>query len=290
MEQNTTPASDNDAYHKDWTRIGKSGLDLIHQSPSHYYAKYLDPNREREKQTPALFMGSATHKAILEPDTFLQSYVVMDDTETCKEIGGKAPRSTNRYKEWTAEFEQANRGREVISADDFRLCLKLRDSVYANPTAALLLEKGIAEQRIDWVWNGDDENGNPIAVKCKSKPDWLSHNGFIVDIKTTEDASPNGFGKSSFNYRYHVQAPFYTDAYIHKFGERPRGFVFVAVEKRPPYAVAVYYTYDDLDNFGRREYEKDLRAYHKCLLTNEWPGYGTEPKPLVLPAWAYRQQ
>ena len=31
----------------------------------------------------------------------------------------------------------------------------------------------------------------------------------VIDVKTTSDASPEGFGKSSWNLGYHVQAAFY---------------------------------------------------------------------------------
>lgn len=289
MNTDTQPIDDNAAYHADKSRIGKSGLDLVHRSPAHYYAKYLDPDRERDKPTPALAMGSATHKALFEKDTFLETYIVMDDTKICQEIGGKAPRQTNRYKDWLSDFQNKNGNKTIIDAADFRTCIAIRNAVASHPAAAILLEKGVPEQRIDWAWQGDNSAGNPIQVKCKSKLDWQSHNGFIVDLKTTEDASPTEFAKSAYNYRYHVQAAFYLEAYYQKYGEPARGFIFIAAEKKPPYAVALYYATPDMINLGRREYEADLRVYHDCLVTGEFPSFGTEIKQLVLPAWAYRQ-
>jgi exodeoxyribonuclease VIII len=285
---NSMKADDNEAYHADKSRIGKSGLDLIHKSPAHYYAKYLDPNREREKQTPALLMGSAVHMAVFEPQDFMKKFVVINDTAIIAEIGGKAPKQTNRYKEWLQDFARENAGKTILSSEDFEKCLKIKEAVYNHPTAALLLEGGVAEQRVDWLWQGEDKNFNPIQVKCKSKMDWQSHNGFIVDLKTTEDASPAGFGKSIFNYRYDVQGAFYTDAYRQATGNEPRGFIFIAVEKSAPYAVALYYLTPEQIARGRREYEADLRTYHECLISGEFPAYGIDIKPAQLPAWAYR--
>jgi len=287
---NTT---DNDKYHADTSRIGKSGLDYIHQSPAHYYAAYLDPNRIREKQTPALIMGSAVHMAVFEPEDFTKKFAVLDDSEICAQIGGKSPKQTNRYKEWLSDFGSTNRGKTFLSTDDFATCLKIRDAVFNHRAANLLLDSGVAEQRVDWSWQGDDENFNPIQVHCKSKMDWQSTggaaSGFIVDLKTTEDAGKSGFGKSVWNYRYHVQAAFYLDAYRYQYGQDARGFIFIAVEKKPPFAVALYYATPEMIDIGRREYERDLRIYHRCLLTNEWPAYGDGIEPIELPAWAYKQ-
>jgi exodeoxyribonuclease VIII len=165
----------------------------------------------------------------------------------------------------------------------------MRDAVFAHPAASILLQAGEAEQRVDWTWQGEDADFNPIQVKCKSKMDWQSHNGFIVDLKTTEDASKSGFGKSVWNYRYHVQGAFYCDAYEQYHGQAPRGFLFIAVEKKPPFAVALYFLTPEQMDIGRREYERDLRVYHQCLLRNEWPSYGTGIEPIELPGWAYKQ-
>lgn len=279
----------NDKYHADTTRIGKSGLDYIHQSPAHYYAAYLDPNWVREKQTAALIMGSAVHMATFEADDFLKKFAVLDDSEICAEIGGKAPKQTKAYKEWLADYTKSNPGKTILDQDEFNHCLRIREAVVNHPAASVLLESGVAEQRIDWLWQGADDDFNPIQVKCKSKMDWQSHNGFIVDLKTTEDASPEGFGKSVWNYRYHVQGAFYLDAYEYHYGQPARGFIFIAVEKKPPYAVAVYFLPPDVIDIGRREYEADLRVYHRCLVTNEWPGYPTTIQPIQLPAWAMRK-
>lgn len=280
---------DNEAYHADKTRIGKSGLDLIHQSPLHYYAKYLDPNRKWEKQTDALLMGSVNHMLLFEPKLFASKYIVCDDDKICAQIGGKSPRSTTKYKEWYAEFETVNKGKTVIEKEVLDTALAMQSSVMEHPAASVLLEGGIAEQRIDFTWNGYDRDGNEIIVPCKMKPDWQAHNGFIVDLKTTADASPEGFGKSFYNYRYHVQGAFYTDGFTIANGGPPRGFIFIAVEKTPPYAVAVYYMTPEQLDMGRAEYEADLRTYKRCLQTGNFHGYPTEVMPIQMPGWAFKK-
>lgn len=272
----TDNTDENAVYHADIRRIGKSGLDLIAKSPAHYYAKYLDPNRVWEEQTTALLFGSAAHSAVFEPNEFAKQYV----------IAPKLNLRTNAGKAALEEFYQMHKGKKVITTEMYDSVMFMKDAVYENPTAAVLLQSGIAEQRIDWVKEIITEDGEFREVACKAKPDWQSSNDFIVDLKTTEDASPKGFAKSVWNYRYHVQAPFYWDAFEFKNGRPPRGFIFIAVEKTPPYAVALYYAPHPLMDRGRSTYERDLRTYAKCKETGLWPAYGSDLMELQLPPWA----
>ena len=276
---------ENAAYHADTSRISKSGLDLIAQSPAHYYAKYLDPNREPQQPTKALIAGSVSHMTLFEPHLLRDRYFILDDAAKIREIGGASPRSTTRYKEWKAEQLEANAGKQEITLEAWKATNRMIENVQAHPAAKILLQAGKAEERMDWLWQGVDEDGNPIAARCKIKPDWQSHNDFIVDLKTTEDASPNGFLRSVYKYRYHVQSAFYIDGYTAIHGAAPRGFIFMAVEKSPPYAVALYFATPEMIEAGRRAYERDLQTYSRCLRDENWPAYSTQVMPLGLPAW-----
>lgn len=277
---------ENQAYHADTTRISKSGLDLIARSPAHYYAAYLDPNREPRKTSAALIAGSVSHLTLLEPHLFASQYFILDDAAKVQEIGGASPRTTTKYKEWKAGILAANEGKTEISLETYKAVNRMIANVQAHPAAKLLFKPGgKAEERIDWIWQGYDQDGNPIQVRCKIKPDWQAANGFIVDLKTTEDASPSGFLRSVYKYRYHVQSAYYIDGYTQRNGVEPRGFIFIAVEKSPPYAVALYFATPEMIQAGRSTYERDLRTYHHCLQTNEWHGYPTQIMPLDLPTW-----
>jgi hypothetical protein len=261
---------DNEMYHSDLTRIGKSGLDLINKCPALYWAKYLDPNREREKKTKALELGSAAHLLLLEPEKFPNEYVILPS------FAGTGSRSRKD------DFLLENEGKNLLTIEEYNQIRRMRDSVMKHPIVSSLLENGVAEQRIDWI---DPFTG----ALCKAKPDWFDQNQrFIVDLKTTEDASEHGFGKSAFNYRYHVQAPFYFDGAVQN-GMNPQGFVFVAVEKKPPFLVNVFVVDHEVMQHGRAEYHRDLETYLECVRTDLWPGYGDEAKTLRLPSWATKQ-
>jgi exodeoxyribonuclease VIII len=105
-----------------------------------------------------------------------------------------------------------------------------------------------------------------------------------------EDASPDGFGKSAWNYRYYVQAPFYLDGILESAESMAfDSFLFIAVEKSPPYNVAVYEAGLDVMQRGREAYLKDLDTYMNCIKSGQWPGYSLKAEPLRLPSYAYKK-
>ncbi len=269
----------NEDYHANTSHISKSGLDLISQTPAHYYAHYLDPSREKDEPTPALKLGSAVHAAILEPELFANEYWAVDDAAIISEIGGAKPRATARYREWLLEKERQNAGKEMLTADQFKHCLRMRDAVWSHPGAAYLLNDGYREQSFFFT--------DPMTdAPCKIRPDFLNPSiRWITDVKTTEDASPAAFGRSFYNYRYHVQAAFILDGLAAIEGAPWQGIAFIAVEKNPPYAVAVYYaTPEDIAD-GRVAYRGNLLTYMECKQRNQWPAYSTKIEPIMRPAW-----
>lgn len=238
-------------YHKDTEKISKSGLDLIHKSPLHYWEKYLNP-MHIEKTTPALILGSAVHCAVLEPQEFGKRYA----------IAPTADKRTKEGKEIHANFEASAQGLQIISKDDSIICERIMEAVQRHSEASLLLSK---INKVEQVLEFED-------MKCK--PDGICESlHLLIDLKTTEDASPTAFGRSALKYRYDVQAAFYSDIYEAVYKHRPEGFIFIAVEKTPPYAVAVYVIEDADIEIGRQKYKADLETWRECKQLNEWKGF-----------------
>jgi len=105
-----------------------------------------------------------------------------------------------------------------------------------------------------------------------------------VDLKTTLDAS-SAFEKSAYNFGYHHQAAWYLYG-CRAAGIDCRDFIFVAVEKTYPYAVAIYGAADHLIEVGRQEVRAAIRTYAVCLESGEWPGLTSGVINLDLPLWA----
>ncbi len=200
-----------------------------------------------------------------------------------------------------AQWLENNGHRTVLSQEQWDQLHAMRDAVMAHPAASRLLNHpGHAEQSVYWT---DAETGE----LCRCRPDFWRTDGVIVDLKTTEDASPDGFRKSIAGWRYHVQAPFYMDGIAAAISQAntddaggfptdevtatpPRAFVFIAVEKKAPYAVAVYALDSESMDIGRAEYRRDLRIYAECRRTRVWPGYGDKIQPISLADWYIKQR
>ncbi len=245
--------------------VSKSGLDLIHRAPALYKWRRENPSIP----TPAMRMGTLVHTAILEPDRM--SELIVAPVIDRRTAAGKA--------EWAA-FLIESEGKEIVEQAELDKLKNIRDAVWAHPAAGKLLAM-IREVETSIFWKDKD-----TGVDCRCRPDAILTNGVILDIKTTKDARPDEFAKSIANYRYHVQAPFYSDGYLEAFGEKPKSFVFVAVETEEPHLVAVYVASDTMKLRGRVEYQQDLRTYARCVETDTWPGLPEAPVIIDLPKWA----
>jgi exodeoxyribonuclease VIII len=255
------PASQlsNAAYHQA-EGISKSGLDLFARSPAHYrYSAKREP-------TSAMSLGTATHAAILEPDLYAEQYVILRDAPD---------RRSSVYKEAVKQ-----RGSEyVLLGKEADQIAGMQEAVRANPHAAALLADGESEQSL---FTRDPVTGVIVRVRY----DWLTAAGQPVDLKTTQDASDEAFGKSIMNYRYHVQDVLYCDAWEWAFGEQPPPMLFLAVESEMPHCTAIHRIPHDFRQYARKLYRADLNRYAECLESGEWPGLPGEPHTTQMPGWA----
>lgn len=186
-----------------------------------------------------------------------------------------------------AEWEANNGHRIVLSQEQWDQLHSMRDAVMAHPAARALMTgvPGVAEHSVYWR---DQETG----VICRCRPDFWREDGIIVDVKTTDDASAEGFARSISNYRYHVQHAYYMDGINSVQVGGARAFLFLAVEKSAcvvngqAKGVAVYSLDADSVAMGRAEYRRDLAVYAECERTDVWPGYGDRIQNIALPAWA----
>lgn len=241
--------------------VSKSVLDKIARSPLHCRA-YLDG--ARDEQTAAMAFGSAFHCSVLEPDLFSKTYAPFSGDRRTK--AGK-----EAYENLLAQ------GVTILDVKDWDLITAMTDIIREHETAGDLLSgPGKAEASVFWT----DAN---TGLECKCRPDWWREDGVVVDLKTCEDASPTGFARNVATYRYQVQAAHYLA------GTQARKFVFVAIEKKPPYAVAVYELDEEALLQGDRLRWRDLEMYASCCEFGAWPGYPVGIQSLSLPTWAANQ-
>lgn len=259
-----SPLKIND-YHKH-PAVSKSHLDFVAKSPLHYWARYLDPNRVIPPPTPAMLLGTAVHSSVLEPDDYAKSFVIAP---------ADINRRTNAGKEEWAAFEAAAKDKVVLTGEQAELVAHMTAAVRSHPAAkAVLGLPGLAERSYAWMDTATDE-------RCKCRPDWHSADKrIVVDLKTTDDASPEAFARSIQKWRYHVQASWYLR------GVGGEQFLFLAVEKSPPFCVAVYAATPAMISAGDRVADRDLTLLAECRAKNSWPGYAEEIVTLDLPRWS----
>lgn len=263
-----------ETYHADTSRVSKSGLDKINVSPADYYYNYLDPSRPPRSHTKATLEGELFHTACLEPDTINQRFYLEPPVN----------KRTNAGKQILTDLAEMNEGKYCITQQQADAARYMRDSALKHPLVRWMMESaGVNEHTILFT---EQETGVP----CKCRPDRMA-NGWILDFKSCEDASPEGAARSSFKYRYYVQAPFYLDGYEVAYDERLSGFMFVFVEKDPPYKVAVYTAEQQENDLGREHYIRNLLTYKRCKESGFWPGLQMDGKSqgLSLPGYAYSQ-
>lgn len=281
----------NEAYHADKRAISKSGLDAINRSPAIYWALHCAPDRPVREPTPAMFTGTLTHCAILEPEEWDNRYAEVPadapKRPTSVQMNAKKPSDdTLAAISYWKLFEEQTAGREIVTADQKAQAFAMSESLRKLPDVRELLAVGQAEVSARSM---DEETGIQVRVR----PDWVSPTGsgcIIMDVKTCQDASPEAFARSIWNWRYHVQNALYADVYERASGLAVHGFVFAAVEKEYPYAAAAYMLTEEDIHQGRLAYKRNLKTYANCLLTNEWPGYSSGITLLQLPAWAKKEQ
>lgn len=264
-----------DEYHADTSAVSKSGLDLVRQSPVIYYAKYLDPQYERQRiaavdeMKGGQLVGQLAHCAILEPHAFAERYA----------IGPTVHRGTKAWK----EFVEANPDRIAIQQEQADAAFAQAESVRSLPDVRDALAVGHAEVSAYWI---DQQTG----VQCRCRPDWVydvSDDAVILlDVKTYSDASPAEFRRQIARKRYHVQDSFYSDGYAAASGKRVLAFIFVAVETEWPYAASAVMLDDISRERGAQLYREDLATYARCLESGIWPGYSNQIEIVSLPAWA----
>ena len=111
--------------------------------------------------------------------------------------------------------------------------------------------------------------------QCKCRVDCIMQMGgatYIVDIKTAENAASDEFTRKSIKYGYPMQAAMYSEG-VKKATGTNCSFVFVIIEKEPPYAVNIMQADGLHVQYGYDLFREAIGIYHDCKINNNWYGY-----------------
>lgn len=249
------------------TYISKSGLVRLKESPAHYR------DGEPFVETPEIVFGRMYHCFLLQPEKFKKDYYVFDDSIVCGALeakGVKKPRATNDYKLWYEGEMSFADGKILIEKDSFDRMTAMKDKLMQHPYANMLITKGEPEQGM--IGELETECG---TIGVKFIPDLRNDiKRICIEFKTTVRASKEDFPKEAANYDYHIQAALYADLLeLYYNDKRTVQFIFIAQEKRKPYAFNIFEAGPQFIAQGRYEYEMLLQLYKYCQENDKWPGY-----------------
>ena len=233
--------------------ISRSELWHIRESPQKF--KYYKENPP--EPTPSLLFGQVFHKMLLEPVTFDDEFVV------APEVNRRTKDGKQMWEDFVADHEKQTIIQEEMYAKAKEMC----EAVKREPLAVKLLN-GAAEVTFFWT---DEMTGED----CKCRVDVLNTSysqPIIVDVKTTADASTDSFIRSAINYGYDFQAAMYFNGVAKNIGKKPL-FVFIVVEKEPPYAVNILQADELMLQRGYDLFREYIGIYHDCKVSGNWYGY-----------------
>lgn len=241
----------NKNYHANKEYISSSGLRKYKSCPE----KYLAYINEGDIQTPSKVFGSLYHTLILEPEKLKEEYYTEDDRPEIEK--SMASKHNSLWKK--------NLDKPLLSNSMVIEAKAMKERLKGDERLKGLIDKGMNEVS----YYSDDLEG----VKVKIRPDKITKNA-IIDLKTTTDASVEGFTRTVFKYGYHVQAALYLDV-LKQFDPQDRQFVFVVQEKTAPYSFQLFRCDDEVIRYGREEYRELLKIHKECVEKNSWGGYET---------------
>ena len=251
--------------------VSSTDLKKMSKSPAHF--RYWKENGD-EIDSPSLLFGRSVHKYMLEKDDFFKEFAVAPVVD----------RRTKAGKEEWSRFVEENAGKDIISAEDFKVIEYMHKALYETQHVKQLLS-GVKERSF---FVKDESTG--IIKKCR--PDCLTDLEFasvIIDYKSCNDASDEEFMKQAIKLEYDLQLAYYKDI-VDEVTNEDCLVVFIAQEKTPPYAVNVLEANEYFIKSGRDLYRTRIDLYAECEKSGKWPGYVRGSiNVLGLPGWLQKQ-
>lgn len=247
--------------------LNSHAIPHILRSPAHYKNYIESENKDNE----SFAIGRLIHTCILEPEKL---------SNVCIEPEGDKRSSKHRevLKEWK---DSLSPNAIVCSQDVYDRVMMITESVHAHPTISTLLNGGFNERS---GYLTCPEYGIDVKIRPDKKKDNL-----LIDIKTSTNASYNSFQRDVINYSYDVQAAFYLhygNILSELSGEgKIDAFIWIVIEKEPPYACAIYIADDSFLRIGMSKCIKAIKLYENCVKINKWLSYDIESQIMMPPTW-----
>lgn len=330
----TNDEMSNDFYHdkKAWTfdYVSGSSLGKIHSS---CLAKW---RFEESESTAALEFGTQAHTNFESDEIFHKLYRRAPAPEDFKDVitsqaafaaklksfgltgtsGKQYPELCKIYADcgeelnvmWIidmiAQSEAVRDGVELVKAEDFDACVKMRKVLESIPEYAKLMSSPTAmhelslfgkisdvdvKVRLDYV----DTITDPELIKALGyDPEVHPEIIMILDYKTTSSANPDEFDRLAVNHGYYLKMALQRDLFVKVFEEkRPVVMVLLTQEKKAPFLPLARPMDKQQLLLGRKQYMSVIHQFAISKADDVWPSYanGAPFVNLQTPDWVKRQ-
>lgn len=257
---------DAETYHAN-PAIGSGMIRTMLKSPYHYKFYHLLGNVK--ETTPAMWFGQIAHLAMLETEAFNSRFVVEP------KFSGTGSRKA--YDDWKKSLAPKT---IILSEKEYAslrgMSMSLFDTEHFGHVVEFMKKPGIKEHSFYFT--------DPVTgLRCKFRPDFLTEDGWIMDLKTTTCSDEKVFKRCIKGLGYHVSAAFYCYGFEQLFGYKPKGYVFLPIEKKPPYIPTVLTADQTITGPGEIDFRRGLNRIKECTESNYWPGYQTGPENVSMP-------
>lgn len=159
--------------------------------------------------------------------------------------------NTIKYKNLLADWQLKNPNKQFIKVDKLKMLQTIQFRLRDYPVD---FSKMINELAVYFIFRG---------VLCKSKLDLIDEeNGIIYDIKTTSKViDRKSAQRVVLDYKYYLQAYFYSKAYEYKYFEPPKSYRIIWIETDAPYKVTVTKLDPSFVNYGMDEVLTGIELY-----------------------------
>ncbi len=272
------------AYHADREAISQGCLQTILRTPSHFLNEWAQPYRDTfATDSNVIRLGRLTGEMLFEPEVYKRYFV--------EQSFGDQRRKENKAakQEWLATLPRDY----VLCDDEGKLSLRpdapciteyeqatanaMAVAIRAHPELSPLWPELLFEQT---VYHVDPETG----LLCRSRLD-IVHvpSKTIWDLKTTENAAEEEFGRAAGSMAYHFQGSSYKAA---AFAVEPGEWRYklAVVERGSPYEAVIYDLGEQELAVGDLDRRRALKTLRGCIDTGVWPGYPSG-RTLKFPPW-----
>ena len=217
---------------------------------------------EKRSQTAAFTMGTAIHSLLLEEDRDLV-------------VKGPKTKASAAFKTMKEELTE---DQVLLTEVEYNVANRIAKGALDNPTCKAALRHKDRRNEVS-IFAQDPISG----LMLKTRPDlMIESEQTVYDVKSTQDASPEGFARECVKYGYFLQGAHYVMV-CQLAGFSTKEFSFIACEKQAPYISHLHVMGPEVMEWATAELHKTLAKIANANVTDKygtgWGDYSILEKP-----------